>query len=266
MVGVGCLGILMSVTAIVVGQGLVGQVESSVDDSLTLTSDALQAVSDSIVLTGTIVTTIQDGVAGVASTLDSVTVSLDEATVALTSSNDFIGGSLPDALEAVGSVLVTIESVASSVDSALRTVSSAPFGPDYDPDQPFDEAIADLSSAIDPLPEELRQLSQDIEGLETSGTTIADDLTDLALNVVALDEQLGEVSTLLDRYATTTAEAQALSAESRDDLRSSARQAKLLLVVLGVVFALGQVVPIWLGMTLIKDSSAVHTVITRTHD
>ena len=65
MVGIGVLGILMSLAAIIVGQGLIDQVEGSVDDSLELTNEALQSVSDSIVLTTTIVDTIQDGVVNV---------------------------------------------------------------------------------------------------------------------------------------------------------------------------------------------------------
>lgn len=266
MVGIGCVGIVMSVAAIVIGHGLVDQVETSVDDSLALTNEALQSVNDSIVLTGTIVDTIRGGVTNVSSTLDSIGASIDETTEALGSSTDFIGGSLPDAIEAVGEVLGTVETVANSIDSALRALSRAPFGPDYDPEQPFDEAIAELSTALDPLPEELRALSQDFEGLETSSAAISDDLSALATSVDDLETQLSEVSTLLDRYATTAANAQALAERSRDDLHSSAREAKVLLIVLGLVFALGQVVPIWLGLTLINDSSVLHTIVARKVD
>ena len=74
----------------------------------------------------------------------------------------------------------------------------------------------------------------------------------LAENVDLLDSQLGQVSTLIDRYSTTAAEAKLVATRSRLDLESSARGARLLLVLLGVVFALGQIVPIWLGSALAR--------------
>jgi hypothetical protein len=267
MVAIGCLGIVMSIAAIVVGHGLIDQVEGSVDDSLVLTSEALGSVSDSIELTTTIVDTIQDGVVNVSSTLGSIEESLDQTTLVLQNSTDFIGGSLPEALESVGEVLTTVETVASSVDGALRALARAPFGPDYDPEQPFDETIADLSTAIEPLPADLRALAADFEGLEGSSADIAADLGALATSVDDLDTQLSEVSVLLDRYATTAKEAEVLAARSRLDLQSSANEAKVLLIVLGIVFALGQLVPIWLGLTLLNESSNIQTLITRSrHD
>ncbi len=263
MVGIGCLGIVASIASIVVGQAMVGQVESSVDDSLVLTDEALHAVSDSITLTNAIVGNIQAGVGSVAATLSTVKDSVDQTSTAIADSNAFIGSSLPDALDAVGSVLPTIESVASSVDSALRALSRAPFGPNYDPDKPFDEAIADLSTAIDPLPGQLRQLSTDFDGLETSSADISSGLADLAVTVVELDKQLTEVSVLVDRYSSTTTNALRLAATSRGDLHASARETRILLVVLGLVFALGQVVPIWLGITLITEAGTAHSIIVR---
>jgi hypothetical protein len=42
MIGIGVLNVILSLTAAIVGQHLIRQVETSVDDSLRLTSDARQ--------------------------------------------------------------------------------------------------------------------------------------------------------------------------------------------------------------------------------
>lgn len=251
MVGVGVMGVITAVLGLIVGLLLVDQVTTSVDDSLQLTSEALTSIDDSIAVTASIVDTVRNGMGSVKTTMDTVETSLDDTTTAIDDSSDFIGGSLPDALQAVSDVLPTIESVASSVDDALNVLSRAPFGPDYDPVKPFDESIAELSTAIDPLPEQLRTLSADFDDLSSAAGTMADDVGQLSLDVADLQTQLNDVALLLDRYTSTTAEAQVLADASRDDLAQSATLTRWLVVLLAFVFGVSQIVPIWLGLTLL---------------
>jgi len=257
MMIVGCVGVIVSLVAAVVGQVVIGDIENSVDDSLVQTNNALDVVLDSINLTQTIVDTVQSGVKSIGTTLTTVTSSLDQTSAAIDSSTKFIGGSLPDALDAVSNVMPTIQSVANSIDDALRFASQAPFGPNYNPAKPFDEAIGELATAIDPLPEQLRQLSQDFTGLDSSSQAISTQLGSLATEVQRLDQQLGQVSTLVDRYAKTATEARFLTAVSRTRLSTSARTARVLLVLFALVFAFGQIVPIWLGRELMRGGNPV---------
>jgi ABC-type transporter Mla subunit MlaD len=264
MIAIGVLGIVVSIAGVIIGNRLVAQVEESVDDSLVVTADALRAVNDSIALTSATVDTLQTGVSTLATTLDAVQASVEQTSTALDTSNDFLAGSLPSSLEAVTEVLPTIESIAGTIDDALRVASRAPFGPDYDPERPFDEAIAELSDAIGPLPEQLRRLAADTDGLSASATTIAAQLRELSTTVTELDEQLTEVGRLVDRYADTAADATTLMTESRKDLERSSTETRTLLILLGIVFGLGQVVPIWLGTVLLGDTPT-RTIITRKH-
>ena len=105
-------------------------------------------------------------------------------------------------------VLPTIESIAGSVDRALRLLEQLPFGPSYDPEQPFDEAIANLSRAMDPLPGQLRALSGDLERVTNSAQAMSDQLAGLDREIANLDTRLTQVSRLLDRYADTASQAQ----------------------------------------------------------
>jgi len=253
MVIIGCVGAVVGILAAVVGQVVIGDVNKSVDDSLVLTNKALDVVVDSINQTSTIVDTVKSGVESIGATLSTVTSSVDQTSTAIDNSTQFIGGSLPDALDAVSNVLPTIQSVASSIDDALRFASRAPFGPNYNPAKPFDETIGELATAIHPLPDQLRSLSKDFAGLNSSSQAISTQLGTLAGNVHLLDQQLGQVSTLVDRYSKTATEAKFLTAVSRSRLATSVRTARILLVLLGVMFALGQIVPIWLGLELMRS-------------
>ena len=51
----------VSLTAVIVGQHLIRQVETSVDDSLRLTSDALATVDDSIAVIDSLISTVESG-------------------------------------------------------------------------------------------------------------------------------------------------------------------------------------------------------------
>jgi len=256
MIGVGVIGIVTAIVGLIVGEVLISQVESSVDDSLVLTNEALNSVDDSITVTASIVDTVRTGTESVRTTMKTVQASLDDASTAISDSAEFMGGSLPDALDAVSDVLPTIERAASAIDDALRVVSRAPFGPDYNPDEPFDKSIADLSTAIEPLTVELRALSVGFDDLTSSTSSMSQELTQVGLDVADLQTQLDDVATLLDRYTSTMANAKVLAARSRDDLAQSASLSRWLLVLLAVVFAAGQIVPIWLGLLLLRDSNA----------
>lgn len=263
MIAIGILGIVIGLTTVWVGQTMIRQVETSVDDSLRLTGEALTAVSDSIAVSESVVESVQTGMTGVRTTMATVEGTLDEASTALKQGGDFLGGSLPQALQAVNGVLPTIESVAKSVDDTLELLDEVPFGPNYQPVEPFDAAIARLSTALTPIPDQLRALSVNFKDLTTATSTMSDDVARLGTDIAALNTQLADVGLLLDRYADTTVEAKKLTRSSRADLARSADLTRWLLVLFGLVFALGQVVPIWLGSMLLADDGVARRIIRR---
>jgi hypothetical protein len=79
-----------------------------------------------------------------------------------------------------------------------------------------------------------------------------------------LSTQLDDVAVLLDRYTSTTEDAQRLAASSRHDLSTSADLVRWLLVLVAAVFGVGQIVPIWLGITLLRDEASTPPVAGRT--
>jgi DNA repair ATPase RecN len=206
-------------------------------------------------VSATVLDAVRDGLLTVTDTVDALAIALDDASTVLADTGDFAGASLPDSLDAITAVLPTIESVAASIDDAMRVLARAPFGPDYDPEVPFDDAIADLETALTPLAADLETVADGLDALGDSSARLADDLVTIRADVEDLDARLADVETVIDRYGTTTADATALAARSRAELADSARLARWLLVALGVVFAAGQVVPLWLGRQLLRSAA-----------
>jgi hypothetical protein len=162
------------------------------------------------------------------------------------------GGQLPDGIESVTGALPTLVSVAGAVDDALRLLSRAPFGPNYDPDVAFDDALRPIAETLTPVPDQLRAVSADLAVLAESSGGLRDSVDELAGDLQRLEAELSEADTLLDRYATTASEAQDLAVQTREDLSDQSDSARLVITLLGLAFAAGQVVPLWFGWELIK--------------
>lgn len=254
MIAVGVAGMLSGAAAAVAGWQLVGQIETSVDDTLTITDRALTTVDESIAVSAEVVETVRSGLGTIDDTVLTLEDALRDTSVVLTDTGGVADGSLPDTLDAVVQVLPTIEDVASSIDGALRFLARAPFGPDYDPDVPFDEAIAQLETALVPLAADLRGVSDGLATLGTSSEELADELVAIGEDVDALDTRLDDVALVLAQYEGTAADATALARQSRADLEDSARVTRWLVVLGGIVFAAGQLVPLWLGRELRRGS------------
>ena len=262
----GVVGVVLSLLGVVIAQQLIGRVEDGVGTSVEVTSEALSAVSDSVDVTRTMVDTIDDGLRSIGLTLTAVSATLDRSSTAIGDTQEFLGGSLPDALQTVGTVLGDLEGVAGAVDDALRTLSRAPFGPDYDPAQPFDDTIRDLSTALDPLPEQLRGLSRDVDGLSSSAATLSDCVDALQIELDTLHQDVARVALLLDRYAVTAERAEAVATTTKEQLGAGTSESRWFVAMLGLVFAAGQAVPIWLGSLMRADVSPRHLVVHRPTD
>jgi methyl-accepting chemotaxis protein len=259
MLAIGGFGIVAGILTMVIGIRMTNEIEHSVDASLVTTGDALTVVSDSITLSSQIVDTVRDGLKGVTATMNVLEDSIATGTNVINDSNTFLGTSLPDTLDAINGVLPTIQNVASTIDSTLQLIANVPFAPDYNPTVPLGDAVGQLVDAMAPLPGQLRQLVSGFGDLSTSATNVSNQLTTLSDSLDQLDDDLGQVQQLIGRYSTTTEQATTRVTASRHDLNSSADAMRALFVVLGLVIALGQIVPIWLGVSLIR-SSPVQTV------
>ncbi|MEP7055602.1 MAG: hypothetical protein ABI912_10185 [Actinomycetota bacterium] len=262
MIAVGVAGILIGLMTAFAGQSLAHQVERSGDDRLRLTAEALATVSDSVTATQSIVESVRTGMTSIRTTMTTVETSLADTSTALTQGGTLLGSSLPKALEAVNGVLPTIESIAGSVDSTLRLLDRVPFGPSYQPVEPFDQAIGRLSTALKPLPDELRTLGASFDNMTGQSKAMSADVARLGGDLETLNAKLVNVGTLLDRYATAATNAKELAQSSRRDLSRSTNLTKWWLGLLGLIFALGQIVPIWLGAVLLSGADVRAIVAT----
>lgn len=252
LVGAGTVGFVAALLATVVGVRFLGTLDRSLADSVEVTTAAVEALSSTV----EIADELTDEVAGTlsdAALASSAAAGGAEASVAvLRGAADVTGQDVAGSLAAVEAALPALVDVAGVIDSTLATLDRLPLGPTYDPPVPFDEALREVQRELDGMPE---TLAEEAELLRDG----ADELADVGRAARFLAEDLDELATalrdagaVLDDVAATAEDAALVLDEGSGGLAGGIGSARVLVVVLGVAGAIGQVAPFGIGLWLLE--------------
>jgi ABC-type transporter Mla subunit MlaD len=252
MIGLGVVGALVAVFGTIGGWIFVGQVASASDDSLEVTVQALDAVDDTIDLADEVLTSTVDAVDALAGTLEALAGSFGTGTAAIdeiAELADTLGPTLTDA----GNTVRTLERVGGQIDDVLGALSRVPFGPDYDPDDGLGDTFGRLAGTLEELPAQLQSTSTSLTDFTENAGPLQNELDRFAISVSAISTDLATTGALVDQYRSSVEDARAFAAETKSDLDVSVVMMRMLLVVGGITLLLGQIVPLWLGRSLLDD-------------
>jgi hypothetical protein len=256
LLGIGGLGVAVSLVATVVGLRFLGHLDAALEGSVGVAADAVDALGATVELAGETVTGITVILERTGETTRDLSGALANAEEVLLATAELSEDQIAGSLDAVEDSLPALIQVAAVIDRTLSALSVIPFGPDYDPAEPFDDSLRAIQVELDGLPEALREQADLIRaggdelGVTRAGTTaIADDLDELRTTLAASKD-------LLDRYATTASDARQLVTVNETDLGRQLTFARVLLVVLGLTLAVGQVLPLGTGWLLLRPELA----------
>lgn len=252
MIAIGLVGAVVAVFGTVVGWIFVGQIATASDDSVEVTEQTFDAIYDTIDLAEDVLGSTVGAVDALAGTLVTLSSSFDTGTTAIediAALADTIGPSLGDAATTVR----TLERVGGQIDAALGTLSSLPIGPDYDPETGLGETFGRLADTLEALPDELAATSGSLTDFTENAGALRADIDRLAVSAGAIAGDLGDTNALVEQYRASVADARTLAVATKDDLDLSVGLMRVLLVAGGAVLLLGQVVPLWLGRSLLDE-------------
>lgn len=255
MIAVGLVGALLAIVGTVSGWVFVGQLGSATNDSLEVTIETLDAVDDTIDLADDVVGSTTQAVDALAGTLDAVSSSFDTGTTAIVDVADLagtIGPSIEEATRAVRS----LERVGSDIDGVLGALSNIPFGPDYDPSAGLGETFAAVADALDPVPAQLDTTAQSLIDFTDSAGELQIELDRLTSSVKTVSADLAESDALVSQYRTNVDDARTLATSTQADLADNVRLMRVLIVIAGLTFAVSQIVPLWMGRSLLDEAEA----------
>jgi len=253
MVGVAAVGVVVSLVGTVVAWQLVGQLNSSTRRSLDVTIETIDSVGATIEVADEVLSATTDTVDSAASTLTAVAASFETTTDVIGEVDDLtevVGPALDDA----GSALGELEGLATRVDDVLTGLSEIPFGPDYDPEKGLGEAIGEVAATLEDLPAEFEDTSTELDTFATSVDDLENEVVALAADVTEVSEQIAGSDVLVDQYRENIADARAVAVDTRDGLDRDVSLMRLIVLIGGLNLAVGQIVPYWLGRSLLDET------------
>ncbi len=254
MIAIAVVGVIVAFAGTITAWRLLGELNTSTRDTLDVTIGTIDSVEDSIDLADQVVTATIDSVDTASSTLEALATSFEAGTGVVDEIDDLtttVGPTLSDAAV----TLRQLEEVGSTIDALLSDLSSIPFAPDYQPDRELGEAIGAVADEIEKLPAEFDQTSEDIAGFGTALEDVQRQIRALATDIDDVNDSLADSGPLISDYRANIAEARAVAVSTRGDVDGSVALMRLFLVLGGLVFAAGQLVPFWVGRELLERST-----------
>jgi uncharacterized phage infection (PIP) family protein YhgE len=243
-------GVLVAIIGTIVIWVFLSDLEDTTDRSLLIGEQAALTLNDTIDVAEQVLDAVDDGLVTVQSTLSTLDEVL-QTTAGVAEATGSLSSTLPESFDNIDAALATVERLGETVDSTLSALSGLPFGPDYDPDVPFPDAVADLRSALDPIAQDLTSISTELQNFASGSGDMTSQIDSLQSDVRRTRAALSGTDDLLAEYREATTEAGLLAAETRDQLSGSMTRMRIVLIALAALLALSQFVP-WTLAALIE--------------
>jgi hypothetical protein len=254
LVAIGTVGVVVTLVATVVGIRLIGSVDRTLTDSVGVAADAIDALGATVELAGETTTRLTVTLRRTATTTRDLSAALSDAEGVLRATADISEDQVAGSVAGVEDALPALVQVSAVIDRTLSALSAIPFGPDYDPEEPLDTSLRTVQAELDGLPEALREqaelirdASRDLRTARVGTAAIADDLDGLV-------STLERSTALIAQYEATAVQARDLVAA--EDLSEQLVAARILVLILGVTVALGQLLPLGAGWLLLHPDAA----------
>lgn len=250
MRAVGLVGVVAGVVAIAIGLWLLRDLDVLLGRSLILTAESLGTVDSSLEVATASVATVGDGLAQAERTSRGLEGSLDEGADLLEETGRVLRGDVASSLESVRRSMPALVQVGGTIDSTLRAVDRLPVGPTYDPEEPFGKTLEALQEDLEELPGDLKEQADTVDEagdnlrrVGRQGRLIASAMTDVR-------SSLDDASTVLSEYRAAAGDARDLLQQTTDDLERRLVVLRVLVVLLGLIYCVGQLLPLYLGHRL----------------
>ncbi len=255
MVAVGLIGVAVAAVVAAASATLLGDVDDNVEDTTDVALSAIDAAEDSVDVFASVLSTVRSQTDSLAAGLRTAADLLEESRDVIRETADITGVAVPDTLRAVGELFPTLVTAAGQIDDALEGLSSLPLAPDYDPEVPLQDAVAGVETELLDLADQLVAAGADVDDAEAAIGEAPTELRDIATAVEDLDTSVDETDELVRSYDQTLAEARGVATDVADTAQDSTDAIAAVLIALAVVFGVGQIVPIWLGLRLRRGAA-----------
>ncbi len=269
---IGIAGIVLGVSGNRLGRQVLDNLATAVSDALLLTSQSLDTVQQTLLLT-------KDTISVAGSSLDTVEMAANnlgdaivEAQPVLDEIAQIASDDLPNSLEAIRETIPNVAQAAGVIDDTLVTLSRIGFeetipiinytiswnlGVDYSPTLPLDVAVLEIGESLEPLPGRLRVLEEQLLVTSANVASISDDVYLIADDLAEVNGQIAALSPLVDEYLVTVTTINDTTRQTRASINEQLESLKNGVTFTMIWLVLFQIVPLYLGYELVTGNSVV---------
>lgn len=259
LIVVAAVGALVGLAGMVVAWRLAGRLQTGVDESLAVAEESLATTEKSIVVIAQVLTDL-DALIGTLETTVVDTANTVEAAAGAIDGLETATPALTNGMMSVQNNIGRIADVVDTLESVINAFGRLPGVPDYNPDEPLADALRRLRPDLDRIVQALGGINQSVGQLDGNIQPLVSDLRELEQNLAALRADVTNSRTLLNEYQRTALRASAVATDVRTDLGNDLTQTRILIVAAGVLFIVGQIVPLALSRLffaqVVHDESA----------
>jgi ABC-type transporter Mla subunit MlaD len=266
MIIVGIGGIAISVGGLTAGLQAIDRIGVTLEESLRLTSESLDAVNDTLQLTKSSTAQVSNTIDTVAATSVNVSQTISETSPLLDQVTQVTTQDLPNSVEAIQKAIPNAAATAETIDDTLHALSafqaerrifgvpvSFDLGIDYDPEAPFNEALLEIGTNLDGVSTGLRSLESNMEVTADNLEVVGENLQTISEDLEQINSNLAELEPMIDGYISLATETSDLIRQTRANLDQQLTLAKRLLTFFFIWLALVQIVPLYLGWELFSN-------------
>ncbi len=253
----GCVAAGTSIFALVFGLLMVQIGARDIHATIDVSGEAIGAIVDTVDLAEDAMTEIRigidaaaEGVSGVSATAVTGAASIEEVAT-------FLETDLPADLEAISSTMPAAIQAAGAIDGALRALSFV--GVSYSPEQPFDDSLRSVETALADLPDDLRTQSESLRELVPAATGLAEEADTLSLALVRLGTDLETLEGITETYDATLTEASVTIDRTASTLGRNLWLLRLVLIAMSIAG-----IAVGLGLIAMSRFIELNTDLTNT--
>jgi len=232
LIAAGVVALIASLAGLVLGWILVDSVSDDLASSVGLSTSALLAIEETLGVVESVADDLDQGLAAASDSIAAASAAAGTASGRLEEVADFLDGDLKENIEALQGSMPAAIQAAGAIDDTLRAL--ALFGVDYDPEQPFDESLMALDTALGNLPGQLTAQAESVRALVPTSEQFAEDAGALAESFTALSIDLGESEEILADYRRTLEQAQGVVDETGSSLTANTWLLRLLILMAAI--------------------------------
>lgn len=226
-----------------------GSVEATIEPTAAMVSDMSEAIAAGTTMVTTALDAIEETEATIRSSARAVASIADAADGVAILIEDDIAGSLDSAVQTLPSLIDT----ARLVDRTMTALSF--IGVDYDPDTPLDESLEDLESALQPLPQQLRDQAAEFSTVTGDLRRISTDAGQLAATLLEARIELMDAEAALESAAENAIAASGEVTEIASQLDSYLTLARIVVVAAAVALGVASATPLLIANHLDRVDS-----------